>query len=194
MKNCLIPGCLLLLSAHPVLSIASDGVTVSEVNETGLKRWQLENNGFSLELIQLHAEFIQASYSSRGLPDPIVHGMDDYCVYGTIARNLSDGPMHYRVVDWRAKLADGQEVIPKTKSQWLDEWRKIGVRFAWSLLPDDQKFEEGDWSQGFTTVKLPRGSTFDLIYNWTLGDQRHTATIPDIECPPYTLSSEGDTQ
>ncbi len=190
----MITRCSLLLLALPAMSVAAGGVTVSEVNETGLKRWQIEEAGFSLELIQLHAEYIHALYSSRGLPDSIVYGMDDFCVYGTIAKNKSEGPLHYRVADWRAKLADGREVIPKTKSQWLTEWRKLGVRYAWSLLPDDQNFEEGDWSQGFTTVQLPRGSQFDLVFSWTLGDQPYSATIPGVECPPATLSNEDDTK
>lgn len=30
------------------------------------------------------------------------------------------------------------------------------------MLPDDQTFAAVDWNQGFTTIKAPRDSTFDL--------------------------------
>jgi len=55
------------------------------------------------------------------------------------------------------------------------------------LLPDAGEFSVGDWQQGFTTVKLPRETTFDFIYKWQLGGVEHAAVLENISCAPDEL-------
>ena len=133
---------------------------------------------------------MRAVYGGRRFPAELVDGIAAYCVYGTIARNISDGRLSYRVADWRAVTPDGREHALKTKTGWVNEWMKMGVPYNWSILPDDQTFEVGDWSQGFTTVKLPRESVFDLVYSWTVGEETHVGRIESMRCPPERLSVE----
>ena len=54
---------------------------------------------------------------------------------GTIVRNISDAALSYRVADWRYRDADGAEHPIKTKSEWLEEWHGMGVRFSGSSSP-----------------------------------------------------------
>ena len=77
----------------------------------------------------------------------------------------------------------------KTKTQWLEEWRKANIIFSWTLLPDEGEFAVGDWQQGFTTIELPRESVFDLIYKWELDGVAHTAILQDLKCAPENVSA-----
>lgn len=156
--------------------------------ETGLYSWKFVDHGLSLELIQLLGDYVRAVYGGMGFNEELLRVLDRYCVYGTIAKNLADRPLSYRVADWRYRLA-GRDRPPKTKSEWVTEWRSAGIRYNWSILPDQQTFDIGDWSQGFTTVLAPRGSRFDLTVRWTIAGETHEATIDDMQCPPWTLAA-----
>ncbi len=152
--------------------------------ESGLLSWKQVDRGFSLELIQLLPDYVKALYSSRGLPQSVVEGMTPYCVFGTVVQNHSGGELSYRVADWRYVTADGKKHPLKTKTQWLAEWKKQGVDFGWSILPAAMTFDVGDWAQGFTTVRLPPGSRFDLIYSWRHHGKHYTGTLKNIVCAP----------
>jgi len=80
----------------------------------------------------------------------------------------------------------------KTKTQWLEEWKKAGINFSWTLLPDSGEFDVGDWQQGFTTIELPRESEFDLIYKWTLDGVAHSGIINNMKCAPAMLQEISD--
>lgn len=156
---------------------------VMENPETGLKSWKKVENGFSLELIQLLPEFVEATYASRDLPPAIYASMKGYCIFGTVARNETDAPLSYRVADWRYVTADGRRHRLRTKSEWIRVWKKLGADFSYSILPDDITFDAGDWAQGFTTPKVPPGARFDLIYTWRQHGKTYTAKLENVECP-----------
>lgn len=149
---------------------------------TGLKYWQSEENGFSLQLIQLHPDYVTAVYDSRGLPKKLIEGVLKYCVFGTIIKNESQEEVSYRVADWRYSVKDGKKLPVKTKSQWLKEWEAMGVGYRWSMLADDQVFSPGDWIQGFTTIGLNPGDIFDFHYQWTYKGKVYTKTLKGISC------------
>lgn len=177
----------LLFRALPLMFLLS-AVGAAEVRTTqdpdsGLYSWKVLDRGFSLELIQLPPDFIRAVYSARELPSAMVEGVARYCTFGTVVRNETDLPMAYRVAQWRAVREDGVRQRLRTKSEWLREWKKMGVDFGFSILPDSMTFEVGDWAQGFTTVKLPRGSRFDLIYSWRQNGKNYTGKLPKLVCP-----------
>lgn len=152
--------------------------------ETGLLSWTAVDQGFDLTLIQVLADYVRATYEARGLPPKLIDTLNGYCVFGTIVRNRSDAPLRYDVSDWRYVTPDGESHPIKTKRQWVEEWHDLGVAFSWSILPEAQTLERGDWQQGFTTVKLPPDSPFDLVYSWSQHGEEHVGTIPDVRCAP----------
>ncbi len=175
----LAAGLLLCLSAT---SWAAETV-VTENPETGLKTYRQADRGFSLELLQLLPDFVEATYASRDLPPAIFRSMKGYCIFGTVARNETDAPLSYRVADWRYVTPDGKKHRLRTKSEWIAVWAKLGADFSYSILPDDITFEEGDWAQGFTTPKVAPGTHFDLIYTWRQHGKTFTGIMHDLVCP-----------
>jgi hypothetical protein len=175
---------LVLLGA---LSAAAAEVREQRNPKTGLASWKVDDRGFSLELLQVSADFVRAFYASRGTPPDLVESIARYCVFGTVARNESQEPLSYRVSDWRYVTPDGTEHPLKTKTQWHEQWGDRGAAYTWSLLPDDQTFDIGDWNQGFTTVAVPRGARFDLIYSWSQRGQTYTGKMEGLRCAPAEL-------
>jgi hypothetical protein len=162
-------------------------VSIHKNETSGLLTWTVQDQGFQVEFIQLLPDFIRAIYAKHGFPKAEIERAADYCMFGTILKNTSDKVMSYRVKDWRYRTSDGKLWPVKTKSQWLDEWRKQGIIFSWTLLPDEGEFAEGDWQQGFTTIKAPRESSFDLIYTWQLDGKPYQGTLKNMQCPPATI-------
>jgi hypothetical protein len=173
--------CLLSTSVH-----AAD-VSVHKNELSGLLTWTSEDDGFSIELIQLLPDFVHAVYAKHDFPQSEIDRINTYCVFGSILKNTSQQRLTYKVSEWSYIDQQGKTHPVKTKSQWLEEWKKAGITFSWTLLPDDVVFEEGDWQQGFTTIKLPRESHFDLIYRWTLDGVAHSGTLKDLSCAPEDI-------
>jgi hypothetical protein len=163
---------------------AADDVQVASHPETGLLSWKVQRDGLSLEVLQVLPDFVRAAYAARGLPRELIEGVVEYCVFGTIVINDSDGQLAYRVANWRYVTPDGNEHRIKTKSEWVAEWKAMGVPYNWSILPDDQVLQVGDWSQGFTTVDVPRESHFDLIFTWSTDGETHVGRIENMRCAP----------
>ncbi|MEO1766498.1 hypothetical protein [Thiobacter aerophilum] len=151
--------------------------------ETGLKSWKKLDRGFSIELVQILPEFVEATYASRDLPRALYASMKGYCIFGTVVRNESDAPLSYRVAEWRYVTRDGKRHRLRTKSEWIAVWRKLGADFSYSILPDDIEFDVGDWAQGFTTPKIAPGTRFDLIYTWRQHGKILTGKLENLECP-----------
>lgn len=185
-KVLLLPALLILT----VADIAATEVSVHKNENSGLLTWTANDKGFQIELIQLLPDFVRAIYAKHNFPKEEVERAASYCVFGTILKNTSDQHMSYRVSDWRYRTKDGKQHPVKTKTQWLDEWRKAGITFSWTLLPDIGEFSVGDWQQGFTTIKLPRETEFDLIFKWQLDGVAHTGTLENIRCAPETLTQQ----
>ena len=177
----------LLVLSH----IASAANISAQKNEdSGLYSWVAESEGFSIELIQLLPDFIRAIYMSHNFPDAEVDEIASYCVFGTIIKNTSEQQMDYDVASWYYTDKRGKNHPVKTKTQWLQQWRKAGVTFSWTLLPDKGTFYQGDWQQGFTTIKLPRDSEFSLTYKWSLNGTEHTDIFEGLRCAPEQLSEQ----
>jgi hypothetical protein len=152
------------------------------IPDTPLFTYQSVGAAFSLELIQLMPDSVRAMYMAKNLPRDVVENIAGYCVFGSVARNESPRPLSYRVADWRALTPDGNVHRLKTKLDWLRDWKRDGVDFGWSILPAAQSFEPGDWGQGFTTIRLPRGARFDLDYTWRQDGKTHTARLEGVAC------------
>lgn len=173
-------ACVLALT---VVGNTGNAATPTVDADTGVKHWRYSGDDLSIELIQVSPDSIRASYSARGLPESIISEVASRCVFGTIVRNQSASqPLSYRVADWRYANADGIARAIKTKSEWLQEWHAMGVRFSWSILADDPTFAVGDWIQGYTTMAEPHGSTLDLKVVWSVAGQRHEHWLRGLEC------------
>ena len=178
-----VSAALLILTLAAGTAPADEGVEVFTDNSSGLLSWKASHPGFSLQFIQLLPDYVRAVYSARGMPGNVVELMAGYCMFGTIIKNESDGPVAYRVADWRYITADGKPHPVKTKTEWLKEWSDMGVSFRFTLLPDDQTFAPGDWSQGFTTLPLPPDTPVKLRYRWTQQGKAHEDTL-ELRCAP----------
>lgn len=181
----------LLLLLHGVLhaNVAYAANVKVHKNETsGLLTWTVVDEGFRLEFIQLLPDFVRAIYAKHNFPKKEVERAAAFCVFGTILNNTSNQLMSYDVRDWKYQTKDGKEHAVKTKTQWLQEWKKVGINFSWTLLPDKGEFEVGDWQQGFTTIKLSPETEFDLTYKWQLGGKEYAGVLEGLKCAPATLS------
>ena len=183
------PGKAVIMAALLInmTTVAASDVTIHKNETSGLLTWTAEDTGFSIELIQLLPDFIRAIYAKHNFPAEEVERAASYCMFGTILKNTSDQHLSYRVKDWSYRTRDGKKYPVKTKTQWLEEWQKAGILFSWTLLPDVGEFAVGDWQQGFTTIKLPRESEFDLIYTWQLDGAAHTGVLKNLKCAPESL-------
>ena len=179
----------LVLSVFSSITSAAN-ITTQKNEASGLYSWVAESEGFSIELIQLLPDFVRAIYMSHDFPDAEVDEIASYCVFGTIIKNTSQQQLDYDVANWYYTDKDGNNHPVKTKTQWLDQWRKAGVTFSWTLLPDKGTFYQGDWQQGFTTIKLPRNSKFTLTYKWSINGIEHTDTFEGLRCAPEQLSEQ----
>lgn len=157
---------------------------------TGLMSWKAVDNGFSLQLIQLHRDYVTAVYNSRGLPQKLIDGVLKYCVFGTIIKNESQEEVSYKVANWQYSTKEGKKYSVKTKSEWLKEWEAMGVGYRWSMLADDQTFSPGDWIQGFTTVAVKPGEKFNFHYSWTFKGKTFTNTIKGIRCASLEIPEQ----
>ncbi|MEO8332026.1 MAG: hypothetical protein ABI479_06300 [Gallionella sp.] len=172
--------CLCLLHAQ----VQAAEVTIHKNDASGLLTWTAKDDGFSIELIQLNPDFVRAVYGKRDFSADEVERIAGYCVFGSIIQNTSQQPLSYRVADWRYVDKNGKTYPVKTKAQWLEEWRKVGITFAWTLLPESGDFGIGDWQQGFTTIQIDRNEKFDFIYTWTLAGEKHQGRIDNMSCAP----------
>ncbi len=176
------PVFLLTLLLVPAVHAAE--LTQNRDPESGLLAWKKVDRGLSLELIQLLPEYVAALYSSRNLPPAVVDSMRGYCVFGSVVQNQSGATLDYHVADWRVVTPDGKQHRLKTKPEWVAEWKTLGSDFGWSILPATASFDTGDWAQGFTTVKLPPGSHFDLLYSWRHHGKRYRGKMENLVCAP----------
>jgi len=168
-----------------LLPVMVYGASVERVSpDTGLSSWKSEGDALEFELVQVLPDYVRAVYAARGLPDVVVDKVSSYCVFGTILHNRTDRPLSYKVAEWRYITTDGVSHRIRTKSEWVDEWHDMGIAFRWSMLPDDQTFEVGDWGQGFTTIGLQPGNRFALEYSWTQDGKTETRTIKEVRCAP----------
>ncbi len=182
-----------LLTAGLVAQAGESGaaeITVQQNKQSGLYSWVAESEGFSIELIQVLPDFIRAIYMAHEFPESEVEEIAGYCVFGSIIKNTSDQQLDYDVSTWYYTDTQGKKYPVKTKSEWLAQWREAGVTFSWTLLPDKGTFYEGDWQQGFTTIKLPRESEFTLTYKWSLDGKEYTDQFEGLRCGPETLPEQ----
>ncbi|MDD2876890.1 MAG: hypothetical protein PHT60_04775 [Acidiphilium sp.] len=178
-----IRGLALILLGSAVLEPMAIAATITNKNpKTGLDTWKNQKGGFSLSLQQLTPNNVRAMYEAMGAKPVVVNRIAAYCVFGTEAQNQSHRPVRYDVSTWRAVTADGKLHHLRSKTGWQKIWKTDGVDYGFSILPAQQTFQPGDWGEGFTTVKLPHGTKFTLVYHWSEGGKIRTGALTNVRC------------
>ena len=144
--------------------------------------WSSSGQTFSVQLMPLDGDHVRAFFENMGYPAGAVNAVASVCVFGTTIRNSAHRPISYDVAHWRALTPDGVRHRLITKTQWLVRWKAFGVSSDWSVLPPRQTLQPGDWAQGFTTVDLPPGTHFQLLYSWREHATLHHATVRGVQC------------
>lgn len=162
--------------------LAWSATRTTKDQQTGLLTWQAEQAGFSLTLQQLTPNNVSALYEGMGASLAIVKRIAAYCVFGTDARNLSHKPITYNVANWRVVTAKGVQHRLRSKAGWQKIWKPLGLNYGFTIFPAAQTFEPGDWAEGFTTVKLPPDTRFNLIYTWSEHGKTHKGTLDGLQC------------
>jgi hypothetical protein len=172
----------------PAATARAGGTVYSGDPDTGLGTWRVEAGGMAVRLTQITPDQARAFYLARGFPAADAEHFAAACVFMSVARNTGAEPLSYRLQDWRYGPAGGALHPVLTKEDWLAEWQARGVpesarlAFAWAQLPTEQTYEPGDWNQGMTSYRLPRGSRFDLRFVWRSGGRVHEGVLRDARC------------
>ncbi len=175
---------LTILFASPLVLASS---VESTDKETGMARWDWQDGGVSIRLIQRIPDQTRAFFIGRGFNRQQVDMIANTCVFQTIFRNNSNAQVELNLEDWSAR-AGTQEHPLKLERLWQAEWEKLGVAkgpriaFRYALFPNIQAFAPGDWNMGMTTWPVSPGSTVDLHLRWRSDDQAKHAVFENIHC------------
>ena len=156
--------------------------------ETGLATWQTETAGIQVRLTQIAPDQARAFYQARGFSAEAAERFAAECVFMTVVRNVGDTPIRHRLADWRYVVADQPARAIRSKAEWDQLWKQLGVSdaariaFAWAQIPATQTFAPGDWNQGMTAYGVPRGGAFDLHFAWQADGRRHSGKIEHVRC------------
>jgi hypothetical protein len=161
-------------------------------SETGLKSWQFEEGGVTLEIIQRLPDQTRAFFQGRGFSVQIADDIANSCVFQVIGRNDLQGKrsasLSFVLKQWRTKHRSTEHPI-KLQETWDREWSERSVSmasriaFRWAMFPTEQFFaSEGDYGWGMVSFGLEPGSEFDLHLFWTLNGHKYDAWVNNIEC------------
>lgn len=170
---------LFLFSAH-----AAAQEETSQKKETATEAWPFsaKHDDFNISLSPIAPDRIRAFFTGRGFPPEMIKSLASYCVIGTRIENTGSIPFSYDLTKWRYQTPDGKLHKLKIKSDWIKEWRKQGIKFAFSQLADNPTFLSGDWISSMTTYKLPPGSSFDLHYQWNIDGKDNMGIFKGVKC------------
>jgi hypothetical protein len=168
-------------------------VVQSANEDTGLRKWQLQEGSLEIELVQRLPDQTRAFFMARGFSAAIAEEIAVSCIFQTIIRNTSGtdagGTIGIDQAQWRV-LHAGREQGVRLKEPWIASWPEgmVGeasrLAFQWALFPTQQEFLADDYNWGMTAFGLPPGAVFDLDLAWQEDGKAHTARIEAIECAP----------
>lgn len=171
------------------MGVAAEVSTTTEAS-TGLVSWMWRDESATITLNQLLPDQVRAFFQGRGFSVEESERVARHCVYQMIVRNeaQADTPMEIALDEWRVIGAGKTIGVPRTASDWDQEWARLGVgqgpriAFRWALFPASQEFQPGDWNMGMLTLAVPIGDAFDLQASWRRGAGSQVATIDDLRC------------
>ena len=80
-------------------SVQAANVSVNKNGQTGLLTYTSEDDGFSIELIQLLPDLVHAVYAKHEFPKSEIDRINTYCVFGSIIKNSSQQQPSHTVSD-----------------------------------------------------------------------------------------------
>ena len=155
--------------------------------DTGLVTWQAETGGIQVRLTQIKPDQARAFYTARGFAAETAELYAAKCVFMTVVRNVGNTTLQHRLADWRYTHAATTRPI-RSKSHWDALWKKRKVNetariaFNWAQFPATQTFAPGDWNQGMTSYRVPRGERFDLRFVWRSDGKIFSGTLHEVQC------------
>ncbi|MHB1213745.1 MAG: hypothetical protein ACYCY9_02055 [Thiobacillus sp.] len=176
---------LTLLTAWPLVGVATER---SVDAETGLATWQTETQGIQVRLTQISPDQVRGFYQARGFTAAAAERYARECVFMTVVRNIGDIPIQHRLADWRYGVAGQPSRRIRSKTEWDRIWKRQGVSeaariaFTWAQFPATQTFAPGDWNQGMTAYRVPRGGRFDLSFVWHADGRTHSGKLEHLRC------------
>jgi hypothetical protein len=183
---------LLVALLTPGILPAAEVVRTAD-EETGLRKWHIEDGNLEVELVQRLPDQTRAFFLARGFSAAIAGEIAVSCIFQTIIRNtgrkVDGGTVSVDQAQWRIRYADGEQGI-RLKEPWIASWPEAAVgeasrlAFQWALFPTRQKFLTDDYNWGMTAFGLPPGAVFDLDLVWQEDGKAHAARIAGIECAP----------
>ena len=180
------PSILFLLLLLPLAGVTAE-VTQDQDPESGLERWQWQQDGLQLQQIQRLPDQTRAFYLGRGFSREEAERIAANCVFQTLFRNQGTQAVEVNLEDWQV-ITQGEARTPRLARHWQQEWEQRNsaqsarVAFNWSLFPDRQRFLPGDWNMGMLLYPAPHGSTIDLKIVWHEDGKRHEALLPALRC------------
>lgn len=154
---------------------------------TGAQTWFLRDYGFNISLTQLLPADLRATFAPRGFSDDDIAYLAKGCAFKTVVTDRARTGVSFDLHDWEAITGQDAQKL-KLNDAWQQEWeaRKVKVlarnAFRWALLPDQQRFEPGDWTTGITTYPFGPGDRFDLKVVWQSNGTTHDAVLRGVEC------------
>lgn len=174
-----------------LLALWGPAVNAAELTvdpDTGLSNWQTEQAGIQVRLTQISPDQARAFYIARGFSAAATERYVAKCVFMTVVRNTGNTSIQHRLADWRYEIAGQPPQTIRSKTEWEQIWKKLGVKesariaFTWAQFPTTQTFAPGDWNQGMTTYSVPRDTAFDLRFAWRADGKTHAGLIEKVRC------------
>ena len=157
---------------------------------TGLIKWYWRNGTFSFSTQQRLPDQTRAFFLGRGLPKEAVESLATSCIFQAEIRNLSASggqPVTIELDSWRISHKD-ESAPPVLASEWKQRFQRLGLRqdasiaLRWSLFPEEQTFEPGDYNWGMISYGPKPNERFDLTFVWYEGSEKHQATLTRLVC------------
>jgi hypothetical protein len=176
--------------AFPLL-VQAGSITSGTDEQARLPYWQYQDEGLSVRFVQRLPDQTRGYFQARGFSAEHAELIAQSCVFQTIIRNISDksepAVLSHRLQDWRVNYR-GQDVPMKTREDWAVRWQALSVAaparlaFTWSVLPDMQKYEPGDYNWGMAIFNLAPASSFKVKLSWHQYGEQRSVTIPAMQC------------
>ncbi|MFP4560512.1 MAG: hypothetical protein ACLFQ3_04250 [Thiohalorhabdus sp.] len=158
--------------------------------ETGLREWQWDGEGLSVEMGQLLPDQVRAFFIGRGFEDSMADRVAQRCAFwGSIGNTGREGSVKIDLGQWRTHGSGGTAPL-LLNSHWQRKWEEEGVprgprtAFRWTVLPAEHRFAPQDWLMGMIVIDRPPGADFDLELRWREGDEQRRRILPGLSCAP----------
>ncbi len=173
------------------LQAGTAAIERGESEDTGLKYWIYQKDGFYLKLNQRLPDQTRAYFEARGFDQPSAEIAGTSCLFQTMIKNTGDIPGSFIKADlseWKV-VSNGNTTSMQLRDYWKKLWlekkqpQSARIAFKWSLLPGNIDYDINDFNWGMTSYGLPPGTRFDLHFTWSRDGKSYSGVISDVKCP-----------